>query len=79
MGYTWVVSTLLTKPTPGTDIRLFAFTKKALGLHVAKDIWTRVAEDPSISFAWRIYSALSMAAMRVEDEQIVQCYIADTL
>lgn len=79
MGFDWVVSTLLTKPTPGTDIRVFAFTKRALGLHVAKDIWTRVAEDPSVSFAWRIYSALSMAAMRVEDEHIVQCYIADSL
>ena len=79
MGYDWVVSTLLTKPTPGTDIRCLFFTQRALGLHVAKDIWTRVAEDPSISFAWRIYSALTMGAMRVEDEQIVQCYLADSL
>jgi hypothetical protein len=79
MGYDWVVSTLLTQPTPGTDIRVFAMTRWALGLHVAKDIWTQAAQDPSVSFAWRIYSAFTMGACRVEDEQIVQCYISNTL
>ena len=79
MGYNWVVSTLLTQPNPGTDIRIFAMTRWALGLHVAKDIWTEAAKDPSISFAWRIYSALTMGATRIEDEHIVQCYISNTL
>ena len=79
MGYRWVVSTRLTKPTPGTDIRCFACTDRALGLHVAKDIWSEIARDPSISFAWRIYNALTMGCVRVEDEHIVQLYLADSL
>ena len=79
MGYRWVVHTALTTPTPGTDIRCFAMTDRALGLHVAKDIWSEIARDPSISFAWRIYNALTMGAVRVEDEHIVQCYLADSL
>lgn len=78
MGFDWVVSTRLTTPTPGTNIRLLAFTKRALGLHVPKDIWTQAGQDPSFSFVWRIYSAFTMGAMRVEDEHIVQCFIADS-
>ena len=78
MGFDWVVSTRLTTPTPGTNIRLLSFTKRALGLHIPKDIWTQAGQDPSFSFVWRIYSAFTMGAMRVEDEQIVQCFIADS-
>jgi len=48
-------------------------------LQVNKDIWARVAEDPTISFAWRIYSALTMGAVRVEDEQIVHVHVKNAL
>lgn len=80
MGYTWVVSTRLNHPTaPGTDIDCFAMTKRAIGLMVDQDITSRVAEDPSISFAWRIYSFATFGAVRVEDEHIVWLQIADTI
>jgi hypothetical protein len=80
MGYTWLVSTRLLHPTaPGTDIDCFAMTRKALGLQVNRDIWARVAEDPTKSFAWRIYCALQGGAIRVEDEHIVWAQLADTL
>lgn len=78
MGFTWVVSTRLLIPSAG-QLSCLAFTKRALGLQVAKDIWTRVAEDPSISFAWRIYCALTMGAVRVEDEQIVHVHVKNSL
>jgi hypothetical protein len=78
MGYTWICSTMLNAPVAG-EIDCFAMTHKALGLQVNKDIWTRVAEDPTNSFAWRIYSASTFGAVRVEDEHIVHVHLADTL
>ena len=92
MGYTWIVSTRLSKFNPaywGMDpvldapaagaIFCAAFTAKALGFHSSKDIWTRIAEDPSKSFAWRIYSALSADCVRVEDEHIIKLHLLDSL
>jgi hypothetical protein len=80
MGYEWIVSTRLNHPTaPGTDIDCFAFTRMALGLMVDRDITSRVAEDPSVSFAWRIYTFATFGAIRVEDEHIVWLQIADTV
>ena len=78
MGFTWINSTRLLVPL-ATQLSCLAFTKRAIGLQVNKDIWARVAEDPTISFAWRIYSALTMGAVRVEDEQIVHVHVKDAL
>jgi len=80
MGYSWIVSTRLNHPTaPGTDIDCFAMTRKAIGLMVDRDVTSRIAEDPSISFAWRIYSFMTIGAVRVEDEHIVNLQLADTI
>ncbi len=80
MGYQWIVSTRLNHPTaPGVDIDCFAMTKKAIGVMVDRDITSRIAEDPSISFAWRIYSFMTIGAVRVEDEHIVNLQLADTI
>lgn len=78
MGFMWVMSTRLLVPQ-ATEISCLAFTKRAIGLQVNKDITARVAEDPSVSFAWRIYLHATMGAVRVEDEQIVHLYLSDTL
>lgn len=77
MGYSWLVSTRLNGPAAG-QLDCFCMTKKALGLQVNKDIWARVTEDPSISYAWRIYCASTFGAVRVEDEHIVWMQLADT-
>jgi hypothetical protein len=78
MGFAWVCSTRLV--VPDTDqLDILFFSKRALGLHVAKDVSARIAEDPSVSFAWRIYCNLVMGAVRVEDEHIVWGKVADTL
>ena len=79
MGFTWVMSTRLLEPTPGTDIQCLFFTKRALGLHTPKDISARIAEDPSNSFAWRIYVNLVAGCVRVENKHIVQGFFADTV
>lgn len=73
MGYTWIVSTRLTSPSGnGSDVDCFAMTDQALGLLINQDIQTEVAKDPSISFAWRIYTNAIYGAIRVEDEHLVK-------
>ena len=75
MGYTWLVSTLLEDSSVGQDgsaTWCFAMTRRAIGFQMNKDIWTRVTEDPSISYAWRVYAASTFGAVRVEDEHLVR-------
>jgi hypothetical protein len=80
LGFTWINSTRLLHPTaPGTDIDTLFFTGAALGMNVPKNITAKVAEDPSISFAWRLYCFSVMGAVRVQDEHIVRGAFADTL
>ncbi len=78
MGYSWLVSTRLLS-TGADELDCFAMTRKALGLQMNRDIWVRVAEDPTVSFAWRIYCAVQCGAIRVEDEHIVWFQAADTI
>lgn len=78
MGFHWVVSTRLLAPAGG-QISCLAMTSQAMGLQMNRDITTRVAEDPSISFAWRIYAYMTLGAVRVEDEHIVHWHLLDSL
>ena len=78
MGFTWVMSTRLLAPDTGELDCLF-FTERAIGLHIPKDISARIAEDPSNSFAWRIYVNLVAGAVRVEDEHIVRGHFLDAI
>lgn len=80
LGFTWIASTRLLHPTaPGDDIDCLFFTKRAIGMNIPKNITAKVAEDPSISFAWRLYCFSVMGAVRVEDKQIVRGAFSDTL
>jgi Phage capsid protein len=78
MGFDWIVSNRLLVPAAG-QISCLAMTKQAIGLQMNRDITTRVAEDPSISFAWRIYAYMTLGAVRVEDEHIVHWHLLNTL
>lgn len=78
MGYDWVVSTRLNVPS-ANELDCLFFTEYGIGLHVAKDIWARVAERPDQSFNWQLYCAMSMDAVRVEDEHVVKGHVADTI
>lgn len=82
MGYTWVTSTRLPDASAGQDGSeeyCFAMTRMAVGMQVNRDIWARVAEDPTKSFAWRIYCAGQWGAIRVEDEQLVRLHLSTTI
>lgn len=76
LGYDWIVSTRLLNPIAG-DVDCLAFTQKAIGLQMNRDITTRVAEDPSTSFMWRVYGFQTLGAVRVEDEHIVRLKLKD--
>jgi hypothetical protein len=78
MGYQWIVSTRLQSPAAGEEY-CFAMSRKAIGMQMNKDIWVRVAEDPTKSFAWRIYAASTFGAIRVEDEHLVRIHLSQTI
>lgn len=78
LGFDWVISTRLDAPA-SDELYCFAFTPYAMGLQVNRDISTIVAQDPSLSFAWRIYTYMTMGCVRVEDEHIVRVHVADTV
>lgn len=82
MGFTWIVSNRLrnhTNPPTAGQLYCLAFSRKAIGLHVAKDITAKVGERTDMSFAWQLYCAMVMGAVRVEDEHIVQIHLKDAL
>jgi hypothetical protein len=77
MGFTWIMSTRLQAPAADQIDCLF-FCPDAIGLQINEDITVQVAQDPSASFAWRIYARLTMGAVRVQDKKIVRGAFADT-
>lgn len=78
LGFDWICSTrTVTTEDPGRDC--IFMTRSAIGMNIPKDITAKVAEDPSISFAWRLYCFTVMGAVRVQDEHLVWGKFADTL
>jgi hypothetical protein len=77
LGYTWIVSTLLPNVS-GQQYYYLAMTKRAMGLHITKDLWTRVVESSEKSFAWRVYSAMAFGSTRVEDEHVVRAHVLES-
>lgn len=81
MGYSWCVSTRLEDASAGQDDSekwCFALSRKAIGMQMNRDIWVRVAEDPTTSFVWRIYAASTFGAIRVEDEHLVRVRLSES-
>lgn len=92
MGYDWIVSNRLEEfdptewgmsasegPTEPNEVWNIALTEFALGYHSSQELFTKVQEDPSASFAWRIYSAFTADCVRVEDEHIFKLRLANIL
>ena len=78
MGFDWIMSTRLNIPAGG-EINTLFFTNDAIGLQVNEDITVQAAQDPSASFAWRIYARLTMGAVRVQDKKLIVGHFADTV
>lgn len=57
----------------GSAARLcYAYTEKAVGIAINKDMKTKVGENPDKSFATVAYIELDMGATRVEDKEVVE-------
>ncbi len=78
MGFTWIRSNRLLKPAGG-QIKCVFMTAKAMGLLVTEDLFARVSEDPSLSYATRAYVRISAGAVRVQDEQVIVAKVKDTV
>ncbi|CAB4213442.1 hypothetical protein UFOVP1451_41 [uncultured Caudovirales phage] len=50
----------------------YAYTEKAVGIAINKDMKTKVGENPDKSFATVAYIELDMGATRVEDKEVVE-------
>ena len=78
MGFDWVISNRLEAPAID-ELYCLSFTKKAIGLAVNQDIFTRIGENPAKSYMIQVFSQWTAGAVRVEDEHIVVGHVADTL
>ena len=58
-------------PRVTTTRTIFAWAKSGITMGVGENIVTRVAEDPSKSYAVRPYARMSIGAVRVEEEKVV--------
>lgn len=70
LGYTWIPSQRT--PVSGGIRSCFAWAKSGMVMGFGADIMTRVGEDPGKSFNVRIYAKMSVGAVRVEEEKVVQ-------
>jgi len=78
LGYTWIVSNLLESPAGG-QLYCLTFCHRGMGLAVNQDRFTRIGENPSMSYMWQIFSQWTMGAVRIQDELVQLWHVADTL
>lgn len=64
-------------PLNGTTRSLFAYAKSGVSMGIGENIVTEVAKDPSRSFSTRVYCRMSIGAVRVEEEKVVQIDIVE--
>jgi hypothetical protein len=80
MGFTWVISNQLPLGSTGAgSLWNVVMTRRAMGMMVERDISTKVAEDPTTSFMWRIYTYATFGVGRIEDEHIVGVDLLNSL
>lgn len=70
LGFEFIRTELIPTNT-GNRKWCLAIADGAMGLGIAQDRMVRVAEDPSVSFALRVYMETTMGAVRIEDAGVV--------
>lgn len=77
MGFKFVRTELIQTNTGNRKWHL-AIADGALGLGISQDKMARAAEDPSASFAIRVYLEATMGAVRIEDAGVVALDVDET-
>jgi hypothetical protein len=74
LGFKWIRTELTDPACAATASNTFAwfYEHNSVGLAIADDRFTRIAEDPGLSFATRIYTECTIGAVRVEDSGVVR-------
>jgi hypothetical protein len=70
MGFTWIPTERC--PISGATRKLYAYAKSGVLLGIGKDIQTNVGVDPSKGFNVRVYAKMSIGAVRIEEEKVVE-------
>ena len=78
MGFTWIPSTRLNSPGAGR-VNCVAMTADAIGFNINEGMTSRIAEDPTMSFAWRVYARSTFGAVRVQDAKICLVDVSETI
>lgn len=64
-------------PKVGTTRFNYAWAKSGVTLGIGENVMTRVGEDPSKGFNVRIYAKMSLGAVRIEEEKVVEIACLD--
>ncbi len=75
MGFNWIPMERTSKVS--TTRYTYAFAKSGVKLGVGEDIMTRIGEDPGKGFNVRIYAKMSVGAVRIEEEKVVEIACLD--
>lgn len=70
MGFTWIPTERC--PISGATRRLYAYAKTGALLGIGQDVVTEVGKDPGKGFNVRIYGKMSIGAVRIEEEKVVE-------
>jgi len=73
LGFEFIMSTRLNKDATYTSDRLvFAYTEDAIKLGIGKDIGAKISERADKSYSTQVYYAMSLGAVRMQEEKVVQ-------
>ena len=78
LGFDFVLSNRLNVPVAG-QIDNLVFTPRGIGLHIADDISAKVGERTDMSFAYQLYTEMTLGAVRVEDAHVVKVHLKDAI
>ena len=76
MGFTWIMTTLLTKVS--TTRTCIAWQADGIGLAIGMDLDVKISERPDLNHAWQVWAGMSLGAVRVEEVRVVQVDITES-
>lgn len=72
LGFEFIRTELTDPASAATGAYAWCWEHNSMALAVADERFTRIAEDPGLSFSTRIYTECTIGAVRVEDAGVVQ-------